>query len=174
MAKNLILGLVFACFGPNLVPSFFFFFCRCYLNQMLYIVANYHCMQFQGKPKNQTLENGKKPSFGPNFCPVGPNSACHFFFFFQTSGSVSHQIPWSANIMYSMRKPNDPMLRKLSYESTDGEMDRRMRVILQDTTTNVERPKMKLGFKVCFVKILMFSQVIRRSVFIWNIKQLNH
>ena len=35
---------------------------------MLYIVARYHCMQFQGKPMNQSWENGKKPSFGPAFC----------------------------------------------------------------------------------------------------------
>ena len=31
---------------------------------MLDIVANYHCMQFQGKLMNQTWENGKKPSLG--------------------------------------------------------------------------------------------------------------
>ena len=36
---------------------------------MLYIVASYHCMQFQGKLMNQTCENGKKPSFRPNFGP---------------------------------------------------------------------------------------------------------
>ena len=40
---------------------------------MLKIVASYHCMQFQGKQMNQTWENGKKPSFGPNFGPIGPN-----------------------------------------------------------------------------------------------------
>ena len=36
---------------------------------MLYIVASYHCMQLQGKPMNQTWNNNKKPSFGPNFGP---------------------------------------------------------------------------------------------------------
>ena len=34
---------------------------------MLDINANFHCMQFQGKLMNQTWENGKKPSFGPDF-----------------------------------------------------------------------------------------------------------
>ena len=34
---------------------------------MLYIVASYHFMQFQGKLMNQTWENGKIPSFEPNF-----------------------------------------------------------------------------------------------------------
>ena len=36
---------------------------------MLYIVASYHCMQFQGKVINQTWKNGKNPSFKPNFTP---------------------------------------------------------------------------------------------------------
>ena len=34
---------------------------------MLQINASYHCMQFQGKIINQTWENGRKPSFGPDF-----------------------------------------------------------------------------------------------------------
>ena len=38
-----------------------------YAQQMLEIVANYHCMLFQGKLMNQTWENGKKPSFRPDF-----------------------------------------------------------------------------------------------------------
>ena len=40
---------------------------------MLDIVASYHCMQFRGKLINQTCENSKKPSFGPDFDPFGPN-----------------------------------------------------------------------------------------------------
>ena len=39
---------------------------------MLDIVASYHCMQFQGKLMNQIWENGKKPSFGPDFGPLLP------------------------------------------------------------------------------------------------------
>ena len=30
-------------------------------------------MQFQGKLMNQTSENGKNPSFGPDFGPFGQN-----------------------------------------------------------------------------------------------------
>ena len=44
---------------------------------MLYIVASYHCMQFQGKLINQTWENYKKPSFRSNF---GPNLSPPIFF----------------------------------------------------------------------------------------------
>ena len=36
---------------------------------------------------NQTSENGKKPSFEPDF---DQNPGCHFFFFFQKSGLISH------------------------------------------------------------------------------------
>ena len=51
-------------------PVYFFKF---YLYWMLDIVASYHCMQFQGNIMNQIWGNGKKPSFGPNFGPSGPN-----------------------------------------------------------------------------------------------------
>ena len=34
---------------------------------MLDIVASYHCIKFQRKLMNQPWENGKKPSFEPNF-----------------------------------------------------------------------------------------------------------
>ena len=34
---------------------------------MLYIVASYDCLQFKGKLTNQISENGKNPSFGPDF-----------------------------------------------------------------------------------------------------------
>ena len=54
---------------------------------MLYIVASYHSMQFQGKLMNQTLENGKKTSFRHNFGPFGSGSPV---FFFQIFGFVSH------------------------------------------------------------------------------------
>ena len=47
---------------------------------MLYIVASYHCMQFQEKLINQTWENDKKPSFGPDFGPFGPNLDPKFLF----------------------------------------------------------------------------------------------
>ena len=37
-------------------------------------------MQFQGKLMSQSLENGKKPRFGPDFGPFGPNLAPKNFF----------------------------------------------------------------------------------------------
>ena len=47
---------------------------------MLYIVASFHCMQFQGKLMNQAWENGKKTSFGTDFVPFGPNLGPKIFF----------------------------------------------------------------------------------------------
>ena len=56
-----------------------------YLYLMLYIVANYYCMQIQGKLMYQTWENGKKTSFGTNFglsLKFGPqNCFCAFYFY---------------------------------------------------------------------------------------------
>ena len=37
---------------------------------------------------NQTWENGKKPSFGPDFGPFGPNPCCQNFFFKKLAPSV--------------------------------------------------------------------------------------
>ena len=37
-------------------------------------------MQFQGKLMKQTWENGKKPSFGPDFGAFGPNLDPKYFF----------------------------------------------------------------------------------------------
>ena len=65
-------------FGPTLHPENFFR--RFYLYLILYIVASYHCMLFQGKLMNQPWENGRKPSFGPNAGPFGPNLGSQFFF----------------------------------------------------------------------------------------------
>ena len=54
---------------------------------MLDIDVNYHFMQFQRKLMNLFLENGKKPSFSPDFgfffCPnlVPKNSFCGFYLF---------------------------------------------------------------------------------------------
>ena len=47
---------------------------------MLDIVASYHCIKFQGKLMNQTWENGKKTSFGPDFGPFGLNLGPKNFF----------------------------------------------------------------------------------------------
>ena len=85
---------------------------------MLDIVANYHCMQFQGKLMNQTSENVQKLSFGPDFDPFGTNSGCQIFFV-QKSGSVSQWISWSAITCTILEKTNDPILKKLSDRQTD-------------------------------------------------------
>ena len=71
MAKKSNFGPDFSLFWPK--SGHQNFFSRVYLHQMSNIVANCHCMQFQGKLKNQTLKNGKKPSFRSNFCPFDPN-----------------------------------------------------------------------------------------------------
>ena len=55
---------------------------------MLDIVANYHCMQFQGKHMIQTHANGEKFHFGPNLDLLDPNSNRQLFF--QKSGRASH------------------------------------------------------------------------------------
>ena len=80
MPKNLILDLILTCFGLNLVSKNVF--CEFYLSQMLYIVASYHCMQFQGKLINQKWENGKKPSFRPDFGHSGPNMGPKLFYLY--------------------------------------------------------------------------------------------
>ena len=46
-----------------------------------YIVAGYHCMQFQGKLINQASENGKKPNSGPDFGPFSQSLGHKFIFF---------------------------------------------------------------------------------------------
>ena len=73
----------FGPFGLNLGLKIFFH--RFDLFYMLDIVASYHCMQFQGLLTNQTWENGKKPSFGTDFVPFGPNLGPKHFFMKFTS-----------------------------------------------------------------------------------------
>ena len=68
-------------------------------------------MQFQGKIMNQTLENGKKASFGPDFDRFVPNSGRQFLFL-RYHGQLSS---------YTISEiTNDPILRKLSDGRTDG------------------------------------------------------
>ena len=64
-AKKPSFGPNFGPFVSNLPPLEFF--SGFYLGYMLGINANYHCMQFQGKQMNQTWENSRKPSCGPDF-----------------------------------------------------------------------------------------------------------
>ena len=46
----------------------------------------------------------QKPHFGPGLGLLDPNLAHNFFFFFFKAGLVSHYIPWSAIIMYNIKK----------------------------------------------------------------------
>ena len=116
---------------------------------MLDIVANYHCMQFQGKLMNQTWRNRKKTSFESDFDPFSPNSGCQFFcFFFQKSGSVSHQTSWSAIITYNIRKKL--MIQSWVNLVTDGRTDGQTYEsdFIGRCPTNVERSisRATLGF----------------------------
>ena len=61
------------------------FFHRFYLYYMLHMVTTYHCTQFQGKLMKQTWENSKKPNFGIDFGPLGPNLGLNFLFLDFTS-----------------------------------------------------------------------------------------
>ena len=96
MAKNLVLGPILALLSQIRAAKFFSkiqfqaqfwpkfgpkkLFRGFYLYQILYIVASYHCMLFQGQLMDQTWENGKKPSFGPHFGPFDPNLVPKNFF----------------------------------------------------------------------------------------------
>ena len=103
-------------FGPNFVSKDFF--CRFYLYYMWRIVGSYHCMQFQEKLMNQTWENGKKPSFGPNFgLPI--------FFFKNLASSVTSCYGQLSSCIIS-EKTNDPILRKLNDRQSDGRTGRQM------------------------------------------------
>ena len=53
-------------FGPKI------FFRRFYLYEMLYILASYQYIKFQGNLMTQTWKNGKKSSFWPDLTPSGP------------------------------------------------------------------------------------------------------
>ena len=107
-----ILVLVWSKFGPQ---SFFRGF---YLYPILDIVASYHYMQFQEKLMNQTWENGKKPSFGFDFDPFGPNSG-HQFFFSKIWLRQSLDIMVSYHHAQYLKNTNDSILRKLSYRRTE-------------------------------------------------------
>ena len=96
-------------FGPHLVPRNF---ARgFYLYQMLYIIASYHCMQFQGKLMNLTCENGKKSSFGPDFGRFWPKFGLQIFFSWVLP--LLNVIGCRKLSLYAIsRKTNEPNMRK--------------------------------------------------------------
>ena len=71
-------------------------------------MASYHRIQFQGRLLIQTQENDKKPHFGPDLGPLGPN-------YYQIDIMFRYH-----HVQYQ-KKTNDPILRKFS----DGRIDRR-------------------------------------------------
>ena len=81
---------------------------------------------------NQTSENDKKPSFGPNFSPFGP-----FFFLKNLSLPVTKYHGQLSSHAIS-EKINDPILSKLSDGRTDGRTDSDL---IGRCTTNVEHRK---------------------------------
>ena len=115
MTKNLVSGQILAPFTKIWALKIFSGF---YLYQILDIVACYYCMQFQGKLLNeQNLRKLQKTQFlGPISARLAQIRTAKTFF--QKSGFVSHQISWSAIIMYNMTDGR-----------TDTLMDRWTRVI---------------------------------------------
>ena len=94
--KKLILGLILARVGPNLVSKNFF--SRFYFYLMLNIVE-----------MNQTWKNGKKPGFQPDFGPIGPNLGPNNFSWILPQLDVRH----CKLSLYSIsRKTNEPNFRK--------------------------------------------------------------
>ena len=70
---------------------------------------------------NQTWENGKKPSFGPNLAQIRTDN---FFFFKNLAPSFTRYHDQLASYKIS-EKTNDPILRKLlTDEQTEGQMDK--------------------------------------------------
>ena len=65
----------------------------------------------------------KKPSFGPDFAPYGPNSGWQIFFFKNLASWVTRYHGQLSSCTIS-EKANDPILRKLSDRRTDGWRDR--------------------------------------------------
>ena len=126
---------------------------------MFGIVSSYRCMQFQGRLMNQTWENVKKPSFGPDFDPFGPNSGRNILFKNQVPSVTRYHRQLSSCTL--LEKIKDPVLKKLS-----GQTDR-----LTDESDfmgrcpiNVKRPKcenedlMKFSFQ-CKAYVPMRSNV---------------
>ena len=108
---------------PNFVPKFGppILFRGFYFHLMLDIVANYHCLQFQGKYMIQTEENGEETHFGPDFRPIGPNSGRQVFFLFLALSVTRYYGQLSSRKI--SKRTNDPISRKLSDARKDRQTD---------------------------------------------------
>ena len=127
---------------------------------MLDTVGNYHCMQFQGKLRNQTWENAKKPSFGPSF---GPNSGRCFF-----SSKVCLRQPLDIMVSYHHVQYQKNLLIQ-SWENlkadrrTDGQTDESN--FIGRCPTNVERPKVNITIKFFVFKLVCVSDFVLNWLF---------
>ena len=85
---------------------------------------------------NQTWENSKKSSFGPDFGPFGRN--LDLIFFFKTL-AVSVTTCYGQLLPCAIsKKTNHPILRNPSDERTDGQTDESY--FIGHCPTKVERP----------------------------------
>ena len=75
---------------------------------------------------NQTWENEKKSSFGPDFGPFSPNSGRQNLFPKNLDLLVTRYHGQVSSYTIS-EKNNDAILRKLSNRRTDGQKDRQMK-----------------------------------------------
>ena len=82
---------------------------------------------------NQTFENDKKPSFGPDF---GPNSDCQLFKINLASSLTRYHGQLSSCTI--SKEANDSFLRKRSDGRTDRQMDESD--FIRCSPTNLERP----------------------------------
>ena len=84
-------------------------------------------MQFQGKSMIQIQKNDEKPHFRPDLGPLRPNSGRQFFF----KNLALSLLRYHGQLLSCtiLEKANDSILRKLSDERTDRQIDRRARVI---------------------------------------------
>ena len=131
--QKLSFGANFGPFSTNLGPKTFFQ--RFYLYNMLEIVARYHCMQFQRKQMNETWENDKKLTFGPNFGAFVQNLGCqNFFSKIWLCQSLDFMVTY-----YYVQYQKKLMMQSSKNLVTDGQTDKSD--FIGRCPTNIERPK---------------------------------
>ena len=137
--KPLVLGPISARFWSKFGLQNFFPWILSPL--LLYIVASYHCMRFQGKTMKQTGKNDKKPSFGSNFGQLGPNlGGQNFLYKIWPQQSLDIMVSYH-HVQYQ---------KKLMLQSWENLVtDRRTEShFIGRCPTNVERPKKKKSFSL--------------------------
>ena len=100
-------------------------------------------MLFQGKLMIKIQKNGKKPHFGPDLGPLGPNSGRQTFFS-KIWLRQSLDVVVNYHHLQSQKKTNDPILRKFSDGRTDGDRQTEKQTeesdYIRGCSTNFERP----------------------------------